>query len=59
VIGGKLGIRGVDNRSFAHDLLDAGYSAVFEDDAALARFAAYVEQLCTEPADAPMLEASA
>ncbi|MEU7019581.1 cobalamin-dependent protein [Streptomyces sp. NPDC046203] len=53
VIGGKLGIRGVDGASHSEGLLDAGFDAVFEDAAGIEPFRRYLA------ASAPALEGAA
>ncbi|PRY34533.1 cobalamin B12-binding domain-containing protein [Umezawaea tangerina] len=45
VIGGKLGIGGVDNARHTDDLLRAGFDAVFDDSAPIAAFREYVDAL--------------
>lgn len=45
VIGGKLGIRAVDNAQFVEHLLAAGFDAVFEDSGGLRAFTSFVQKL--------------
>jgi len=45
VIGGKLGVKGVDNTVHTEKLLEAGFSAVFDASENLQRFGHYVAQL--------------
>jgi methylaspartate mutase sigma subunit len=45
VIGGKLGIGGVDNARHTDDLLRAGFDAVFDDSAGVAPFREYLGAL--------------
>ncbi len=45
VIGGKLGIAGIDNARHTETLLEAGFDAVFEEGAGLSLFRSYVDAL--------------
>jgi methylaspartate mutase sigma subunit len=45
VIGGKLGTRGGDNLIYNKTLLDAGFSAVFEDAGGIAQFENFVRAI--------------
>ncbi|GAA0917370.1 cobalamin B12-binding domain-containing protein [Streptomyces thermoalcalitolerans] len=45
VIGGKLGIRGSENTQFSAELVTAGFDAVFEAEAGLAEFDAFLGTL--------------
>lgn len=45
VIGGKLGVKGLDNTAHTEKLLEAGFSAVFDASENLQRFGHYVSQL--------------
>lgn len=45
VIGGKLGTKGADNLQYNQALLDAGFSAVFEDAGGIAQFESFVRNV--------------
>ncbi|MER5311282.1 cobalamin-dependent protein [Streptomyces sp. NPDC002773] len=47
VIGGKLGVRGAEAGTYGPELLAAGYDAVFEDAAGVARFRRYLDRAAT------------
>ncbi|MFC0865466.1 cobalamin B12-binding domain-containing protein [Sphaerimonospora cavernae] len=56
VIGGKLGVRGVEATSHGPDLMEAGFDAVFEDTSGIAEFRRYLSRASIrdlEPASAP------
>lgn len=45
VIGGKLGTKGADNLQYNKTLLEAGFSAVFEDAGGIAQFESFVRNV--------------